>query len=420
MAYLSFFVLQVILIFSAAQNLTLNGSNPWPKSNPNSFRIVTASCNYQHYHTNPLFKIMVRLEPDIIVLLGDNVYLDQIPCDSCIDEDDISCFNYCWSEVDWFKNPLPQYYALLNHTDFTLNRRFSNYDNWPPTILATWDDHDYCYDNADGSCSWKNDTKKAFLYYFNEIDKNNVFDDFINEATNTPDRGIYYYYDLTYNDLTFRFYMLDVRWYRTAESILGSEQSLWFESLIFNNSDNIDYHIVTAGTVFMPHFDLTGETWSRLSREWFLNVTQMAGIQDRMIMFSGDVHYSALYRSNTIFEMVTSSMTHSVPDWMAVIAEQDTDDNLVTDIINGENIGVLDIDQEGFVLTYIDKDANPIVNVTYQYSTDHTSVEVLEDDEVQGFDVSDLTSWLYSSGSIFCPRRTTVMLFLSYLFVLNM
>lgn len=380
-------------------------SNPIKRSSDDRIRIITQSCNYQHFNSNHLWKYMVALEPDVITLLGDTVYLDSEPCNDekqncvgmsdtvcdifdCNKAADISCFNYCWAATTWYEDPMIQYNYLLNDTQFTLNKVY-NRSTWPVPVFPIWDDHDYCKDNSNKSCQYKNLTRAAFVNFAKAIDQKEVLTNIINDLTENNDTGIFYYTDynktLSNNQiLKLRFYMMDVRWYRTENDLFGTEQKSWFENLLLNNDiSDINYHIFCSGTVYYPTFGaLTSfaEIWPDSSKEWLKNVTSIANIRDRLIILTGDVHYSALYRENKTFEIVTSAMTHGIYDTQATILEeiQDDDGFLISNIIDIENIGVLDIGLNGFEFTYISQSGLPIANFSYNYTTNKTVYNLIQ------------------------------------------
>lgn len=126
----------------------------------------------QRYKNLPAFKEIARETPDIVVLTGDNVYLDQIPYNCgiycCKDNtfDDVEyccsgcCFNWpCGCSAKNLK-PDQEYTRLLLHTDWPASI------GWNPVRLATCDDHDYGDNNICADFDRKIPYKRVFLILF--------------------------------------------------------------------------------------------------------------------------------------------------------------------------------------------------------------------------------------------------------------
>ena len=168
-----------------------------------TLKIATGSCLQQRFKRLQAFAAMARDEPDVIVLSGDNVYLDMIPrqygCLPCfslvhflslhsvscmefpafipialslslstdndvVDNDKCpnSCFNWFWESVDL--DASVEYQRLLRHPDFPKST-----DKWNPVWLAIWDDHDYGKDNSDSRNPQKYANKKAFMNFYKKL-----------------------------------------------------------------------------------------------------------------------------------------------------------------------------------------------------------------------------------------------------------
>jgi len=402
----SVFVFIILWEAICLQSLNLpfdNLTNPSIRTN-DEVRIMTQSCNYQYFRPNRLWAYMVVSEPDVVTLLGDTVYLDAKPCNeatedcqtmwdilcdysNCPNATDLTCFNYCWSETTWYQDPIHEYNVLLNDSQFTLNKEYDGYDNWPVTIVAIWDDHDYCMDNAESNCIWKNVTRDAYVDFIEQIDTTGSFTSDIAYLKEHTDSGIYYYYD--YNKtiinnnksdiIKIRFYNFDGRWYRTDTDMLGDTQRQYFENLFLNTDiSNIDYHIVCAGSSYYSNFGVGqsfAEPWPTKDKQWFVNVTSIANIRDRVIILTGDVHYSAVYKDDETFEIVTSAMTHGISETQGIYLEgvQKLHEYLVTDIITEENIGILDLKKDSFQVLYINNEGQIIGNFNHNYTSNKTS-----------------------------------------------
>lgn len=407
-------ILQIFLSILAFYLSCINSqsqTNPWPNNdryNVDRFRITMGSCVYQKTPNQPLWQYIPSLQPDVWLFLGDNVYLDQYPCSSCDVDGNLGCFNECWNNLKWYEHPIDQYNNLLNHSQFNLNRYLSNFTNWPPTALLIWDDHDYGLDNADATFDDKNITKEGFMYFWEQVDINNEFKDIRTKIADDEDRGIYYSHEMTKTfesgeEISIRFYLLDVRWYRNDTSILGDEQQKWFENLIYN--DSVDFHVILTGSVVFLDFSVfdkfSPEVWSDNERQQLLDLLDNANISDRTILLSGDVHFSAVSHRNKTFEITSSSMTHSLPDSIGSLIQNENIPGLITDVINKNNIGVLDLGLDGFELTFLDTKGNDMIFFSFNYQTQTVVYEVYDKSIPPTF-VDSALFWVIISISVIC------------------
>eukprot|EP00490_Sorites_sp_Unknown_P006974 CAMPEP_0114656210 /NCGR_PEP_ID=MMETSP0191-20121206/11965_1 /TAXON_ID=126664 /ORGANISM="Sorites sp." /LENGTH=93 /DNA_ID=CAMNT_0001872895 /DNA_START=1732 /DNA_END=2010 /DNA_ORIENTATION=- len=91
----------------------------------------------------PVLNAIKRENPDLIILLGDNIYVDS----SATQVTGCGCFCQ-WYKVQY--NPPDEYKRLLSHPDLP-KIDITNTDDNAPTWLATWDDHDYGGNNFDAT-----------------------------------------------------------------------------------------------------------------------------------------------------------------------------------------------------------------------------------------------------------------------------
>ena len=104
-------------------------------------RFVFASCILDSYDQNDIWEQMVMLEPDVIFLIGDNVYADA--------HKDVEEPNDLWT----------RYFETRSRVNLFRNKRLI-------PVVATWDDHDYGMNNAGRDYPHKDESLavfKAFL-----------------------------------------------------------------------------------------------------------------------------------------------------------------------------------------------------------------------------------------------------------------
>eukprot|EP01084_Bolivina_argentea_P305913 528516_1 len=272
---------------------------------------------------------MKDYKPDIIVLTGDNVYLDMIPyqlaCACCLNNDEVDdskcpmwCFNWFWQTVNL--DASSEYKRLLRHPDFPAT------DDWNPLWLAVWDDHDYGKDNSDSSNPQKYVNKQAFIDFYMELNRKNTWirnDPEIFAMKQEQERGIYHHYNYSIQTteglLEVMFIMLDVRYHRTQTDMLGVDQWRWLENVM----DTINGHkphwvIYVLGTTFLLEHPtivekIGAESWDIESRKRLELFFERSGMpRERIILLSGDVHFSVVHDANGIREFTVSSFTHSL------------------------------------------------------------------------------------------------------------
>ena len=295
-----------------------------------SVTVAVGSCLQQRFERLRAFGAMSYTKPDIIVLTGDNVYLDMIPhqigCGKCLSniiEDNDNCFpwcfNWCW-KVEAL-NASEEYKRLLRHPDAPKTTK-----DWNPIWLATWDDHDYGKDNSDASNPQKLTNKRAFIQFYNELNKQKSWirsDPEIFAMIQNDDRGIYHHYNhkqLTVDGMVdIQFIMLDVRYHKTKEDMLGREQWKWLQELVEGISrTKPNWVVFVLGTTFLLEHPpivkkIGGESWDAVSRQRLERFMTETGLpRERILILSGDVHYSIIHDSKGLKELTVSSFTHSL------------------------------------------------------------------------------------------------------------
>lgn len=128
----------------------------------------------------PIFEHLLAAEPDVLVMLGDNVYVDQPRVPKRAEE-----FGPVYNELE-----AQPYWARVRDE--------------VPLLLATWDDHDYGKNDAGQEWPLKEAGKKEFVRFYPD------------SAAQLPgDRdGIYHAAIVGDEDQRVQFIMLDTRWFR--------------------------------------------------------------------------------------------------------------------------------------------------------------------------------------------------------------
>ncbi len=234
--------------------------------------------------------------PDVFVFLGDNIYGDTKNMDTLRAK-----YNQLGNKSS-FKN-------LKNSTE----------------IIATWDDHDYGWNDAGKEYPLKKESKEEFLNFFEEP----------KDSYRRKHDGIYTSYYYKHEGKTIQIILLDVRTFRDSikpysgevqndwryfyqceygihqtdeTTFLGEAQWKWLEGELTKPAD---VRIIGSGSQFGIEFN-GYEAWANFPHEQvkflnLLNKTKANGV----LFITGDVHYGEIskLRTNKIYPIydVTSS-----------------------------------------------------------------------------------------------------------------
>jgi alkaline phosphatase D len=236
-------------------------------------RFSFGSCNNQT-DSQPLWEDLINQRPDLWIWAGDSVYADWMS-------------GYSIENAYAFQNKNPHYSLFKKQTP----------------IIGTWDDHDYAYDNADGSFSGKVQSQKRFL-------------DFINipeDSSLRAQEGVYNFHSFGPLEREIKIILLDNRYFKNLDPdypMLGKVQWEWLEGVLTQSSAKIHF-IVTGLPVTSPLIPYT-EEWAETSELRhmleLLKRTQAQGV----VFLTGDKHFSSIYRRWGHLEFMSSGMTHLV------------------------------------------------------------------------------------------------------------
>ena len=260
------------------------------RSEPPAFRVVTGSCAYVNdaSYDRPgkpygdsygIFTRMAEQSPDMMLWLGDNVYLREADFDSR------------WGMAERYRHTraLPELQPLLHSTHH----------------YAIWDDHDYGPNEANRSFVLKDQSLALFKRYWS------------NPAYGLPEEpGIFT--SFTFRDIDF--FLLDNRYQRNSDqapdtphkSMLGGNQLAWLKDALLRSK--APFKIIVNGSQMLNRFEAR-ESWSNFPAEradflGWLNETGISGV----LFLSGDTHFSALTKlerdyNYPLYELSCSPLT---------------------------------------------------------------------------------------------------------------
>ncbi|GAA4005674.1 hypothetical protein GCM10022408_16840 [Hymenobacter fastidiosus] len=259
------------------------------RNSPKDLTIAFGSCN-RHDLPQPLWDDIAAQKPNVWIWLGDNIYGDT---------DDMTVLRR-------------KYDAQLNQPAY---RQFRQQ---VPTIIGTWDDHDYGRNDGDKTYPFKKQTQQAAL-------------DFLQEPADSPRRrqeGIYAAYEYAVGRRKVKVLLLDDRYFQdtlyrdaqkvyhpnTTGDVLGAAQWQWLEQQL--RTSTADAHIIGSGIQFLPQQHVY-EKWSNFpaARQRLLRLladTRAKGV----LLISGDRHIGEISKASVpgvaypVYEVTSSGLTH--------------------------------------------------------------------------------------------------------------
>lgn len=297
-------------------------------------RIEFGSCADQDKPL-PIFDVMAAAKPDLLILLGDNIYAD------------LDKSRKVTTEV------IKEKYEILSKLPAWQKLRASC------PIIATWDDHDYGKNDAGAEWPLKDESQKVFL-------------DFWGVPADSPRRkqkGVYNAAIFGPPGKRVQVIMLDTRYFRSPlkraakpdfstgsrippyvpntdpdATMLGAEQWKWFEEQLKKPAEVR----LIGSSVQAIHDEHPWEKWGNLPNERtkFFNTIRDSGANG-VIVLSGDRHLAELSMDAKLvgyplYDITSSGFTQGEKKWRA--PEKNT--KRVGAMPYGDNFGMILIDWE--------------------------------------------------------------------------
>ncbi|MEN9912090.1 MAG: Alkaline phosphatase precursor [Pseudomonadota bacterium] len=253
------------------------------------FKYVLASCIRRQKDEEQISFIRAReLKPDLMLLLGDNVYSDTN------DRGD----------------------KLNSHK---LQRNIKNFKNIIKDVptYAIWDDHDFGKNNSDGTDTDERSARDAFM------------DVWANPGYGEDNKGIYY----SFKRGDVEFFMLDGRYFKNpGKDFLGNDQLNWLKNKL-SKSDAV-FKVLAVGQTFNS---AGNASWSDApdERKNLLNFIKDKKIKG-VILHSGDVHSNRYINHQDrrgievgypVIEIISSSIASNGADEWVMIKANTTSNN---------------------------------------------------------------------------------------------
>ncbi len=304
-------------------------------------RVIFGSCIKQD-QPMPIFSEMLKLNPDLALLIGDNIYGDT---------DDMSVLR-------------DKYQTLRS------NPHYSAFENRVP-ILATWDDHDFGRNDGGADFEKRSDSQAEFLRFWN-VPK---------ESARWNREGVYHSELFGPVGSRLQVILLDTRFFRSPlmqgekrrvagpyvadpdprKTMLGDRQWEWLGRQL---REPAELRLLVSSIQCLP--EAAGqETWSNLpvERQRLLDLLRSTSAKG-LILLSGDRHWAELSvlrdeLDYPLYELTSSSLNQKHPRG----TPSENRYRAIPQTFHQENFGVIDVDwSEGHAeveLRLLDAEGNP-------------------------------------------------------------
>ena len=289
------YVLSVVDVFRGSSTVVDKRTFQALNTSASSVRFAYASCMADDYRFNavigPMWARMKSLNPDMIILNGDLVYVDSF---EFVERQKATELDIWMRFIDSF-NRLPIYH----------------WDELKP-IFATWDDHDFGTNDSDREFVSKEGARRVFLAFFGGKNLDGVY--------KLEHETVYF----AMNAFQQKFYFMDDRYFRqpnknqtVAEKYAqwGEKQHKWLIDGL--KTDNVPAWIINGNQV-SSGVDLSYKEslqWND-PEHYKLLQADLKGVATPFVFASGDIHFSEIMalpadRFGLDTYEVTSSSMHS-------------------------------------------------------------------------------------------------------------
>ena len=314
------------------------GMSPMLPADATLTRIAVGSCNHQSAAQHMWAQIAAQ-NPQLFLMIGDNVYGDA-----------------GW-DGDAGLNSLRRAYALqASHPEFAAFRS-------KVPMMATWDDHDFGFNDAGGSFPFRRWSETLFETFWSSSDAVKARPG-IYESTITGVAGKRVQVIL----LDTRFFRSDLKrgpWTKDrpplggylpddsdGTTVLGEAQWAWLAQELAKPAD---LRIVVSSTQVLTTAHQF-EGWTNFPAERTRLLDLLAGrAKSGLVLLSGDRHAGGIYKvahgGQTIWELTSSSLNLSFGDDIERATQREPDPARVGKIYPIENYGLVEIDWKARMVT---------------------------------------------------------------------
>ena len=220
-------------------------------------RFAFGSCMHDYEPQGDIWQQMVALHPDVIFLIGDNVYTNTAG--------DITIPDFMWV----------RYVSARQWINLFRSRQLI-------PVVAVWDDHDYGMSNGDLTYPYKSEALEIFKTFFVSDKTDNFYQPNIGAASFFSIYG-------------YNFFLLDNRSFRTPrfnspEWHFGEAQSQW----LLDNLAGVDNAFIISGDQFFGGY-IEKDSFQGNHPERFVDFLAELKASDAKVAFlSGDRHFTEI------------------------------------------------------------------------------------------------------------------------------
>jgi len=301
--------------------------------------IAFGSCNRQTL-PQPMWDVIAENEPDLWIWAGDNIYGDS-------------------------KDPeviRAKYEQQLSNPSYAAFRETTS-------IIGTWDDHDFGWNNAGREYPIKQITQQLAL-------------DFMGVPKDDPRRnreGIYGSYEFGPKNQRVKVLLLDGRYFASGNDaqtpeLLGGAQKEWLENELLGSTAQI--HFIVSGIQIVSE-EHRYEHWGHYpqDRSWLIDLIAEADLPG-IVLLSGDRHiheFSLLEDkrlSHSLLDATSSGLTHS---WKKYKGEKNR--HRIGEVYKQQGFGLIQLDwaETSCIVTVQIRDGEnqPVNAHTIEFSLEH-------------------------------------------------
>lgn len=233
-----------------------------------SLRFAVASCMYDKDDQGDIWQRMIALRPDVIFLIGDNVYADM---------------GITGVKAKKIEQIMATPADLWRRHAETRSRitLFRSKDLIP--VIASWDDHDYGMNNGGRDYPFKNESRAIFRAFFGSKQNENFHPAGIGLASFFTIYG-------------FNFFLLDNRTFRTSifsstqPRHYGDEQLRW----LWHGLRQKDYAFIVGGDQFFGAYHRFESFAGNHSMRFKQFLAELKTLPTRVAFLSGDRHLTEI------------------------------------------------------------------------------------------------------------------------------
>lgn len=267
-------------------------------------RFAFGSCN-QSLQSQSYWDRIAESQPQLWIWLGDNIYGDGLSM-----------------------GQRRRRYARLKRDPY-----YQRFRSAVP-IIGTWDDHDYAWNNHDGSFEDKDESKRQIMEFL-DIPSDRI----------ESHSGIYQSYVFGPIGRRTKVILLDLRFNqdtaRTEPLLLGEEQWQWLQAELASR----DFELLVIGSSLNLTAVANGgelEGWADFPGEHARLLGLLANLEQPVLFLSGDRHQAEFARWSLAsgrygYEFMSSGLTHY---WRGSIPN----DKRLGEAVVDRNFGVVEID----------------------------------------------------------------------------